>query len=529
MKKVIFTKSLLCLFALGMACCSMYGKNPDALTGDGTLRFYRLAIPISNSAYEEDLGGDYNKVLAFWQECEEFVNQTFVPLGLCFDVVVDERLVMHQVTPAFDKESYELPDIGYGTELINAAIGASTYDVGMWVTHRDPFAENSGLSALEGAYTSSIKGNGYAKTDKWVVAHELGHMFGAIHTPTGEGSLMDTGGEFFSYPSIHSIRHRAQGTASYSNIEVANHVPQFDVERMQQTYRIPQGACLSIPVHADDADHHKLMFTAFGCHSSDVNQYMGDNGLKPNFPSFAPHESNVINYVPTYTADVYYDDFFYLVEGTNIHEKEPGTYPLCILVCDVPSTAYSFEALQASPFFSTYALWDTKVEIIPGEIFNATLSPAKTNYTAGEEVTLKWGVNRNYFTENSLLRISLSTDYGKTFTHILADNVRALDGIYTLRLPHVNISQVEVDFSTAKRPMNGGIIKIEEIGGAAFTLTALDPMAGNSFTITGATDNITLPTHPQSNKAEIYDLSGRRISKTDKGIYIINGKKIVGE
>jgi len=529
MKNTIITKSLLCLFALGMTCNAVYGKNNDALTGDGTLRFYRLAIPVSNSAYEEDLGGDYKNVVAFWEECEAFVNKMFVPLGLCFDVVVDERLVMHQVTPAFDKESYELPNIGYGTELINAAIGASAYDVGMWVTHRDPSAENSGLSALEGAYSSNVKGNGYAKTDKWVVAHELGHMFGATHTPMGEGSLMDADGEFFSYPSIHTIRNRIQNTSAYANVAVTNNVPQFDVEKMQRTYRIPQGACLSIPIHATDTDHHTLMFTAFGCHSANINQYMGDNGLLPDFPSFAPQGNNVINYTPQYTADVYYDDFFYSVEGTNIHEKAPGTYHLSILACDIPSTDYSFETLQASPFFSTYALWETTVDIVSGEPFKATLVPSKANYTAGEEVTLKWGVNPNYFTENSRLRISISNDYGKTFTHVLADNVRALDGACKLRLPNFNIGKVEVDFSTAQRSMNGGIIKIEEIGGVAFTLTSLDPMDNQAFTITGGTNNITMPSHQQSKDVDIYDLSGRRIRNAEKGISIINGKKVVGK
>lgn len=527
MKHTLFTKALLCLFALTMACSSMFGRTPDALTGDGTLRFYRLAIPITHSAYEEDLGGDYNNVLQFWQDCETFVNKMFVPLGLCFDVVIDERLVMQRRTPEFDKESYELPEIAWGTELINAAIGATHYDVGMWVTHRDDFAENSGLSALDGAYTPNFKGNGYAKTDKWVVAHELGHMFGAVHTPTGEGSLMDTGGEFFSYPSIYSIRSKAQGTASYSNIEVQNSTPQFDAQKMQQTYRIPQGACLSIPVYATDADCHKLQFTAFGCHSASVNQYMSDNGLRPDFPSFAPQESAVINYVPTYTADIFYDDFFYLTEGSDIHEKAPGTYHLSIIVNDIPNTDYSFEALQTAPFFSTYAVWDARVEIVSGEAFIATLSPSKSTYVAGEEVTLRWGVNRKYFTESSLLRITLSGDYGKTFTHILADNVCALDGACSLRLPDVTIGQVAVDFSTAQRLMNGGIIKIEEVGGAAFTLTSLDPMDNKAFTVTGGTNGITPPTTPQQYDANCYDLSGRSVRNAQKGFYIINGQKVV--
>ena len=45
--------------------------SADALPGDGTLRFYRLAIPVTKSAYDEDLESSYDKVKAIWQECEQ--------------------------------------------------------------------------------------------------------------------------------------------------------------------------------------------------------------------------------------------------------------------------------------------------------------------------------------------------------------------------------------------------------------------------------------------------------------------------
>ena len=459
--------------------------SADALPGDGTLRFYRLAIPVTKSAYERDLGSDDNKVKAFWQECEEFVNQMFVPLGFCFDVVEDESLINVTDLPIGNSG---LPEIGNCTYELNGIIGEANYDVAMWVTHRDDFEENSGLSALKGAYSSSTKGSGYAKTDKWVVAHELGHMFGAVHTLQGEGSLMDNMGEYFSYPSIKAIRNSAKGTSSYNNVKVANNAPQFDEAKMQATYRIPQGACLAIDVQATDIEGHKLMYTAIGCNSENVDKVQEGQAMTLPFASFAPQESNVISYAPIYTADVVYDDYFYLKEGTGIHEKEKGTYPLSILVNDVPSTAWSYAALTAAPFYSTYAIWETEVEIVEGDAFKATIASDETAFTAGDEITVKWGVNANYFTEDSKVRISLSADYGKTFKYVLAESVKALDGQYTVTLPNVNIGQVDVDFATATRAMNGGVIKVEEIGGAAYTLTALNPNTDKGFTVTGGVD-----------------------------------------
>ena len=505
----------------------------DALPGDGVLRFYRLAIPVTKSAFECDLDGNYENVLAFWQECENFVNKVFVPLGFCFDVVEDERLVMSQRNMIEDN-IYNAPS--FGTELLDEVIESSAYDVGMWVVHRDEFEENSGLSAVDGAYSASTKASGYAKTDKWVVAHELGHMFGAVHTPQGEGSLMDNMGEFFSYPSIKTIRNRAKNTASYKNIAVENNAPQFDAEKMKSIYHIPQGAFFAIDVCATDKENHKLMYTAIGCNSSNVDKVQDSwDGVKPSFPSFAPQESNVISYSPIYTADVFYDDSFWLKDGTAIHEMEPDSYDLSILVNDVPNTAFSYEALQVSPFYSTYAIWEAKVEIVAGTAFSASLSPQKTSYTAGEEVKVVWGVNKDCFTKDSRLRITMSTDYGKTFKYVLADGVSALDGQCSVKLPSVNVGQVEVDFTTAKRTMNGGIIKIEEVDGVAFTLTSFDPMDGKSFIVTDGVDEdidedettgaeqLTI----DNSQLTIYDLQGRRVKTPGKGLYIINGKKVI--
>lgn len=459
--------------------------SADALPGDGTLRFYRLAIPVTESAYVEDLDSNNDKVKAFWQACEDFVNKMFVPLGFCFDVVESESLInVKDLTIG----NTGLPEIGNCTYDLNNIIGETNYDVAMWVTHRDDFEENSGLSALRGAYSSTTKGSGYAKTDKWVVAHELGHMFGAVHTLQGEGSLMDNLGEFFSYPSIKAIRNSAKGTASYRNVTVANNAPRFDAEQMKTTYRIPQGACLAIDVQATDIEKHQLRYTAIGCNSKNVDNVQEGANVTLPFASFAPQESNVISYAPQYTADLVYDDHFYLKEGTGIHEMEPGTYPLSILVNDVPETAWNSEALATNPFYSTYAIWETQVQVVEGTAFAATLDTDKTNFIAGEKVTVKWGVNENYFTADSKVRISLSTDYGKTFNYVLAEAVAALDETCTVMLPNCNIGTVAVDFGTATRTMNGGVIKVEEIGSGVFTLTALDPNTHKGFTVTGATD-----------------------------------------
>ena len=458
-----------------------------SIPSDNTLRYYRLAIPVTRSAFVEDLDEDYNNVLQFWRECEEFVNRMFAPLGFCFNVVEDQRLVKSDYFPNEDSESFIYTLQANGTSNTNNLIGTDSYDVGMWVHHREVAAENSGLSAEGGMYSSSAKGSGYSKTDKWVVAHELGHMFGAPHTTTGEGSLMDSGGDdFFSYPSIKKIRDLAveRGTGSANKaIKVSNNAPVFVNANMNEVYKIPQGACMAIPVYVNDSDGDILTYSAIGCSSSTVGNII-EGGYMPHFASLIPQTNNVIDYRPKFTADIFYDDFYYSQEGTDIPAMDAGSYSIAILVNDVPASM-EYDYLTSNPFYSNYAVWDATVQIVGGTVFNALVSPTKDSYSAGEQVTVEWGVNSNYFTSDSRLRITMSTDYGRTFSHVLADDVPALDGSKDVTLPNVNVGNIDVDFKTAIRSMRGGIIRVEEIGGIAYTLTTLSPDNGGGFNITG--------------------------------------------
>ncbi|MBQ5888737.1 MAG: C10 family peptidase [Bacteroidaceae bacterium] len=450
---------------------------------DNTLRYYRFAIAIAKESYTTDFGSNYENVKKFWQECEDFMNEVYVPLGMCFDVVIDQRLLLGTDLP----DNNGLPNISGVTDLINNAIGSGSYDVGLCISYRDNSAENTGLSAVNGAYTSTTKANGYAQADKWVVAHEAGHLFGADHTTEGESSLMDNIGEFFSYPSIKKIRDASVNSGpgnAYKSEVVANNAPTFTAQ-MKKTYRIPKGACLSIPVYASDADGHSLRYAAIGCSSSTVGNITG-GGTMPHFASLKPQTSNIIDYRPEFVADG--DSYYLPVDGTNIPSMSAGSYSIAILVNDMPE-GNSYDYLNSNPFYSNYDVWDATVEIVDGNPFTASISPAQNSYTAGSDVTVTWVVNNSVFTEDSRVRITMSTDYGKTFSHVLADDVRALDGSKAVTLPNVNVGNVDVDFSNkyvnAVRSMRAGIIRVEVIDGAAYTLTTLSPENGGGFNITG--------------------------------------------
>lgn len=519
----------------------------ETIPGDNVLRFYRMAIPVTYTAYEEDFGHDYEKALLFWTETEAYLNRIYVPLGFCFDVIKDKRLVMTEHN-MIDENVFNAP--AFGTELLNQIIGTSAYDIGMWVTHREDYEENSGLSIENGAYIPSTKASGYAKTDKWVVAHEVGHLLGANHTPGGEGSLMDNLGDFLSYPSIKRIRTaciqknaayysdetraQLQGTDNGGNyvygIKVNNSAPEFVQERMSKTYSIPQGSNLSITVHATDEEQNRLEYMSIGCSTGNADN-VSEEDEAPHFASKAPQAHNVIEYRTQYSADVFYDDFFYPVYGTEVASMTPGDYSISILVRDIPETdEWTSTTMKTNPFYSNYTVWEAKIRIVPGTEFSASLSPKKNEYNAGETVTVKWGVNNALFTSESKVRITMSSDYGKTYGYVLAEDIPAQNGQASIKLPYANVGNIDVDFITATHQMRGGIIRIEEKDGIAFTLTTDSPEKGGGFTIVGAeeTDIRSLLPTP-ANTEDIFDLHGRKVSRPDTicpGLYITKGKVV---
>ena len=473
------------------------------IKGDGVLRFYRLALPITLSSFQNDFGSNATQVYAFWQEAETFLNKVYIPLGICFEVVEDARLI---ASSRNDIDNNPINAASYGTELTNGLIGEGSYDVGLWIS-LPADGDNSGVSALSGAYSKVAKGSGYAKADVTVVGHELGHLFGAqhvhddyVHTEPGFGSsIMGYGDQlpFFSVASLRAIRSemvsknhsfyadaaRTQlvgsndgGNYVYGVVPGTSSAPMISATGMKASYSIPKGACFAMPIPATDANSDRLTYA--------FQQY--EDGAM--FRAYAPQENNVVDFRPSYVLWADDDNYFIAEDGSNIPSMAAGTYNFAAVVNDLPAASnMTLAAMQSNPFYSHYDAFQTQVTIVNGESFTVRLSPNKASYAAGDKVTVTWGVNSDYF-GTKLVRILLSDDYGKTFKYTLAENVAATNGSCQVTMPDLNLTTVREQFGNYKTNVRPGIIRVEVVGDIAYSLSWTNPAlatAEGGFLVTG--------------------------------------------
>ncbi len=458
---------------------------------------YRLALPVSYNFYNKFLHSDA-AVEAFWEKTEQYLNKVYNrDLGIYFNVIKDKRLIARSesIMPAYLSQ---LSIINTWSSIeLNKMIGKDAYDLGLWLTLGK--GATQGLARLGGAYRTDAKASATVRVfNESVIAHELGHMFGAKHTwigdtneslrvERGEGqSIMTHAGysDFFSLVSIADIfsylhlypyatdREKKHIIDPYSlstqfdldvagikkeyNIVYAKEVqataPSIDVSKLKQVYRVPKGTFFSLEIPVKNPSKN-MLYAA--------------NAIKVGDTEFFTMKSND-------TGKVDFQEVYSFAGGL-----EPGCEPT------MKAGTYPFR-LAVSSFTESsvpsYATQDINLEVVEAEPFVIKGMPFSRGATisefAGRKVTLRWTADQGFFGNDSKVRISMSDDYGQTYKYILAEEVEN-NGHCDIVLPYIEVGKLSGIY---EKPINPCIVKVEELGGITYALTEYSARKGGSFT-----------------------------------------------
>ncbi|MDY3364303.1 M12 family metallo-peptidase [Riemerella anatipestifer] len=460
-------------------------SDETLLFKDNVLRTYRLALAITPSIFTST-GFDSNneKVYAFWSRVEAYLNELYLrDVGVKFEVIFDDRLInVNQFDP--NKTYNASTIIRSSTNIMNQLIGSDNYDLGVVISNLNGI---NGLAMVNAAYLNYLKSRATAKPFLASIAHEIGHLFGADHTFTqpSEGSIqtepmrgtsiMSYGNprDFFSLPSIYQIKKELTKTPYYtdrertkiagettpiSNIpygEVLNNTPPVILNHFESAYTIPLNTCFEFDITAFDQDGDRLFYQA---HQSDIKPWQLRPRRQALFISRKMSSNSVVEFKNEYV------DGFHLL---SLPSSSSGA------IADFWVAVADQKANPNTPHITMYDVKNITITAHPNYKPFRITSSLQPSYNGGETIPLTWEMDERMMTQYDKVSISISNDFGKTYT-LLADNVPNT-GQYQLTLPNKAITTASV----RDREVPAGIIKIKPKNSIIFALTNYQPYTSN--------------------------------------------------
>jgi len=468
--------------------------NGDIVYNDAVLYVYRLAVPVDWSVFSSSIfGGDADKVKSFWANLEVSLNEIYGRYaGVFFTIINDDRLIRDSVDKLMYTTTNGAEIISQSTGVVNSIIGEDSYDVAYTVAN---VTSSLGVTYLGAAYNDSRKGASTGDYALHTVAHEIGHMFGAQHTFTMGGyssietepglgqSLMSYGlrsGNYFSLPSIRQIRSilaqympylsypdrtemfNADRDSGYTNIvcgiQTGNRAPHIDASSIKKKYIIPKNTYFQFRINASDPDGDELLYMA---HQADFSNAA--------FVCAEPASVSVVSFQPMWLW-ILSDGKWKFVKEDDTDPVSTGTFHFWLGASD--GRAPEFTDPAQNPHAMCYDAYETEVEITDGTPFRFSGTILR-DYTAGQRLTLTWNVDPDIFGPGSRVRILLSDDFGQTWKYVLKESAPN-NGRCEVILPQLTFNYISMGGS--RKEIRAGVIKVEEIGGIAYAVTATDPI-----------------------------------------------------
>ena len=502
------------------------GKTTSDATTDATLRTYRLALAATAEYTQTYGGGTVEGALSAMVTTLNAVNAIYErDLAIRMVLVNNEASVIFTDTATdgyTSDEATKLLEENQG--ILDQRIGRANYDVGM-VLDGHVFAFQPGRfmfqgaahfpsvcsSAHKGKAVSIFRSTGPSSLNAiFVLAHELGHQFGALHTFNGSlddcgpsrfeqvayepgsgstimgyrGALLPNGVYFplcgseelfsndtyFHAGSIEQIvNYTTFGPGSVCPVltDTGNNPPTVSAGT---DYTIPAGTPFTLTAAATDAEGDALTYCWEEYDLGAPGPPHTDNGNRPIFRSFAPVPS------PSRTFPRLQD----ILSGTaTFGESLPTTSRTMNFRVTVRDNHPGAGGVNMN-------LMRVNVRADSGP-FAVTQPAASTTWTAGSNQTVTWNVANTSSAPISCgnVRVRLSIDGGTSFPFILAASTPN-NGSATVTLPNT--------------PTSTARIKVEAIDNIFFNISQPD------FTINpNNTSPPTLLTEENTNRAVALD------------------------
>ncbi len=497
--------------------------DPNGVSNGAMLRTYRLALAATAEFTQNYGGGTVSGALSVMTTLVNGVTAIYErDLSIRLVLVDDETSIIftNSATDGYTSNNTNAL-LTQNQAILNSRIGAAEYDIGM-VLDGNVFGSVPGFIVNGAAQFQSVCSNGnkgkaatlLRSTQPtttlaiYVVAHELAHMLGALHSFNGtiddcgpsrfqemayepgsgstimgyRGGVLPNGNYFplcgvedllstdtyFHTGSIEQINTFTNGVSVCGlTTATGNHPPNVDAGL---DYTIPANTPFSLTANGSDPDAEALTYCWEEFDLGAAGPPHTDNGNRPIFRSFAP--------VPNPTR--VFPKLADILSGTpTFGESLPTT---------TRTMNFRVTARDNHPGGGGVNTAAMRVNVTSSSgPFVVTLPNSATTWTTGSSQTVTWNVaNTSSGPVNcENVRLLLSVDGGNSFPFTLVSSTPN-NGSATVSVPNA--------------PTSSARIKVESIGNIFFNISQ------PNFTITSnGTGAPTLITEPNTNRAIALD------------------------